>query len=439
MDEMTATDQLQNLWPNWLESRERSKEWEKWAQGKQELPAVPETATAEYVALQQKAITPWLGLVVQSLAQALDVEGFSREDEDDRLWRVWQANQMDRRQQSLYEAAITTGIAYVAVLRTNGNPEWRMHSSATMCAFYEQPDDDYPTYAVSAVPKPAWKKTRGWDVVLYDNRNVYLFDQTETNQPTLKENGIREHGLNVTPVVRYVNRLTVSGRAIGEVEPYTATAARIDQDVFDRLIVQRFGAWRTRTATGLVAPDTEAAQNKQDLQLKVSDILTSTSVDTKFGSLPETQLDGHLRAPIDSIKMLASVTQTPPQLLTSDISNISAEALVAIEASYNRKVEQRKRTFGESHEQSFNLSAQLVGVPVDPMSQVKWRDMESRSLSQTADAYGKLATSLSIPPQVLWDKIPVLTDQDRKKAKQLLEEGDALARLFIETANTPVV
>ena len=451
LEEVEAEAVARNLWVEWRDNREQSKTWQAWALGAQELPAVPDTATREYRALQEKSITPWLGLCVQSLAQALIVEGYRTAggDEDNQLWAIWQANQMDAKQTGIYEAAFTTGISYVAVLPTAmpgqrsrpmvedvAAPEWRPYSSAEMTAFYERAYDEWPVYALAAEPGPTWRQTQGaltrWHVTMFDDEAVYIFDQEHDGAPVLQD--IREHGMSVCPVVRYVNRQTITGRALGEVEPYTAVAARIDQDVFDRLIVQRFGSWRVRTATGLVTPETSDDQAKQELDLKVSDILVSDSPDTTFGSLPETRLDNHLRAPIEDVRMLAAVSQTPPTHLTGDLANISAEALAAIEAAYNRKVEARKVTFGEAHERAFALSAQIMGIDVDDEAQVRWRDMESRSMAQTADAFGKLAQTLQIPVEVLWDKLGFLTDQDRERARELRAQGDGLDAVIRELA-----
>ena len=455
LDEAEVAGLLKELWPEWLENRDQSKEWEDWALGRQKLPTIPDTATYEYRELQRKSITPWLGLLVQSLAQALDVEGYrTSTDDDSALWQVWQANGMDSKQTGLYEAALTTGVAYMTVLPTAtargrrplGMPEWRPYSSAEMTAFYESAFDEWPVYAVAAERAPRWQEREVgesvWRVTLFDATHVYFVTHSTRGTGWLSQlDDVRQHGLNRPPVIRYVNRQTITGRAIGEVEPYIAAASRIDQDVFDRLVVQRFGAWRVRYATGLVNPandqtlseeERKARLKEQELMLKAGDILTSDSPDTKFGDLPASEMDGHLKAAIEDIRMLASVSQTPPQLLTGDISNVSAEALAAIEASFNRKVEQRKQNFGESHEQAFALSASIMNIDVDPSAQVRWRDMESRSLAQTADALGKVAQMLEVPVEVLWDHLPFLTDQDRERALQQRQQMDAIGRLFAD-------
>lgn len=466
LEAVEAETRVRRLWPKWQENRDKSLEFQQWALGKQDLPTLPDSSPADYRELQKKAITPWLGLLVRAIGQALDCEGFTRSDtpvtgepDGPSMWGVWQANRMDSRQIGLYEAVLTTGVAYVAVLPTSaqrvpslrlsqGVPEWRTYSSAQMTAFYEHADDEWPRYAIAAEKIDDWQRPtleEAWRVVLFDDTHVYRMVQTAQNSPVMEGDPV-PHGMSRVPIVAYVNRRTIEGRVIGEIEPYIAAASRIDQDVFDRLMVQRFGAWRTKWATGVNPPppppktgdpdqdaaSVAAANRAQHMVLKVSDVLVSDSTETKFGTLEQTDLDAHLRAPLDSIRMLASVSQTPPVVFTGDISNISAEALAALDSSYNRKVEQLKRSLGESHEQVFNLSAVLMGIDPDYEAQVRWRDLEARSLSQMADAYGKLHQMLEIPVEILWDKIGLLDQQDVDRAHQLRSEGDALARLFAE-------
>lgn len=456
LDELEAAQLLQRLWPEWWDNRTRSKEWQDWALGRQPLPVVPDTATEEYQELQKKSVTPWLGLAVQSLAQALVVEGYRRTEnpEDNRLWGVWQANRMDRGQVGIYEAAMTTGITYVAVLPSDmprgsrvlerGMPEWRPYSSAKMTAFYDSPDDDWPTFAMSAEPLPKWRSRKegdNWRITLFDSESIYWFDMLSSDDPRkdtaphfvdARDHGIKIGGAGVVPVVRYVNRQTITGRAIGEIEPHIAAASRIDQDVLDRLIVQRFGAWRVRTATGLEKPETDEDKRASERKLRVEDILVSESKDTTFGSLPETQMDGHLRAAMTDIRMLATVMQLPPHFMTGDLVNVAADALAAVEASFNRKIDQRKESFGEAHEQAFSLSASILEMDPDDSAQVRWRDMEARALLQTANAYGILAEKLGIPVEVLWDKLDLLTDQDRTRSKELRANADLMGRFMAE-------
>src|SRR5690606_34025405 len=137
--------------------------------------------------------------------------------------------------------------------------------------------------------------------------------------------------------------------------------------------------------------------------------------DVQFGSLP----GGPLSPLIDSIDMsirhLAAVSQTPPHHLLGQIANLSAEALQAAETALSRKISEFRAAFGESWERVFRLAGELdgqSGAADDYMGEVLWRDMESRSLSQAADALGKLGEQLGIPKRGLWKRVPGVTQTE---------------------------
>src|SRR5690606_37791159 len=67
-------------------------------------------------------------------------------------------------------------------------------------------------------------------------------------------------------------------------------------------------------------------------------------------SLDATPLEGYIRSLDMSIRHMAAITQTPPHYLLGEIANLSAEALQAAETSLLRKVEEYRKSFGESWE-----------------------------------------------------------------------------------------
>lgn len=67
-------------------------------------------------------------------------------------------------------------------------------------------------------------------------------------------------------------------------------------------------------------------------------------------------------------------------------------------------------------------------------SQMLWKDTESRSLAQSADALGKLAQMLGVPFEMLWERIPGWTSKDTEDAKKILEEQRKADLLMQELA-----
>src|SRR5690606_9225349 len=135
------------------------------------------------------------------------------------------------------------------------------------------------------------------------------------------------------------------------------------------------------------------------------------------------------------VRGLAAVPQTPAHEMLGQMANLSAEALAAARASQTAKTDERKHTFGETWEQWLRLAAHMAGDAEsanDFEAQIRWKDTEIRSLSQAADALGKLAQMLSVPVELLWEKIPGFTQQDVETAKELIERGGGVDALLQE-------
>lgn len=428
--------------PAFLAERGRLDRIDRWARWHHDQPHAPRQATAEYQRIAERAQTPWLALVVTSVAQALYVEGYrrAREPEDAAPWGTWQQNGLDRRQIAVHRAALRYGEANVTVLPgedlTGPVPVIRGVSPRQMMTMWaDQADDDWPICALKAKPAKV-DDNLGWSLQLIDDTDVHYM-QADGGGSKVTYLDHKRHGAGVCPVVRFASELDLEGRTDGEVEPFISVAARIDQTTFDRLVVQRFSSWVVRTIAGMAKPDSPEEEAAKRLLLRVEDLLVAEDPDTKFGSLPATPLGGFIDARDADIRDLAAVTQTPPHHLLGQIANLSAEALAAAEASLSRKIEERKHSFGESWEQVLRLAAHVDGdveAAADFEAQVRWRDMESRSLAQSADALGKLAQMLQVPVEMLWEKIPGWTQQDVERAKDLAGQGGGFDQMLAELA-----
>ena len=140
------------------------------------------------------------------------------------------------------------------------------------------------------------------------------------------------------------------------------------------------------------------------MKLRVEDLLVSTSDKTKFGTLEAGPLGPQIEATDADLRLLSAITQTPPHHLLGLSSNLQAEALAAAEAGLQRKSFDFRTNAGEFHEQMARLAAMAEGDLVTAASwdlQVRWRDTESRSFAQAAQALGILAAQLKVPIEML--------------------------------------
>lgn len=447
MSPEAARDLVVRLYPEWKQNRTEVDRLDRWYRGEHDTPTMPKRRSKEFEELQARSVTPWLRLVVTSVAQSLFVDGFRRPGDSDPdpnqpptgtalSWQAWQANRMDARQITFHRAALAHGLSFARILPGEPFPVIEGYSARKMAAWYANPaNDEWPMWTLHG--ETLTSVDTGRKVVrmeLTDAEAMYMFDvEDDGGKITYLDDTV--HGTGVCPVVRWVNELDMDGRASGEVEPFIPMVKRIDQDTFDRLVVQRFGAWVVRYIAGLAEPDTDDEKRATKLRLSIEDLLVSEDPDTKFGTLSGTPLDGFIAAREADIRDLAAVTQTPPHHLLGQMANLSAEALAAAESSLTRKVGERQTSFGESHEQMLRHVSFLMGDMDGAVAwdaEVRWRDTESRSLAQAADALGKLAQMLNVPVALLWEKIPGFTQQDVERARAMAADGDVFARMFSE-------
>ena len=396
---------------------------------------VPKSARNEYRWLVDRSQVNILPLVIDTLAQSLYVDGWrGQSDEADPPgpWRVWQANRMDARQTAVHRSALAHGETYCVVMPGDTAPVLRPVGPADMYCLYEDPvNDEWPVAALECRPNGTWR----------------LYEPEYCHELVHGQNGFEYlhstvHGLGVTPVVRFVNRLDLTGRVVGEIEPLTKVQDQINATTFGLLMAQTYAAFRQRWATGMVTED-EDGNELPPPNVSVARILTSDSPDTKFGEFEATNLDGYIGSREASLRHAAIISQVPPHHLLGQMANLSAEALAAAEAGQMRKIAERQALFGESWEQVLRLAALLSGdraAADDTAAQVIWRDPESRSLGQYADALGKIAAQLQVPPQVLWEKLPGVTQTDVERWREeseaaMFADAKAQAAAFGMTGN----
>lgn len=449
-------------WAPYLRQRENAERCEQWVRGRQfsiderrgsdamassggvYMPDGRGTTT-EYADLVSRSPSNYAGLIVRTLSQMCFVDGVYRPGQPPnttlRSWLRWQENGMDARQIALNRAAFGQGISYVVALPGRSpltgevTSVWRGRNAISMAAFYEDAAaDEYPMFAIEArlqaVESPNGGVLDVWQVELYDEQNRYFLECEGAGEDVADWTFIsyEPHGSGVCPVVRYAPNMDLSGYAESEIEPVIPLLRRIDQDTFDRLIVQRFGAWKIRYATGLAKPATDEDARAQVALLKMGELLVSSEATSKFGTLEADDIKQFIAAKDADLQELSAILQMPPYQFLGLSSNLQSEALETAKDGLNKRTFEHKTVLGESHESLFRLAAKQAG-DIEEMRavdmQVRWRDVETRSLSSTADALAKLADSIGVPTEMLFEMIPGWTEIDVKRALGLIETGVA--------------
>lgn len=383
------------------------------------------------IALDSQAL--FLPLVLDTFAQTMKVENFfTGGGSQSTAWKHWQRNQMSARQTGIHRSALEYGEAYATVLPAvlpglPGDSERgaliQGVSPRQMVTYYGEPSA-WPEEAGASTEWPILAmEVRGSRIRLMDETHIYYVgarhtpgaqeqflwgDKSFINAANFDVIESREHGVGVTPVVRYRDRWLLDGEEqAGIIEPLISLQQRADRTAYEQGVAQYYAAFKQRYVIGW-APEDEL----QGARMKASDtwFIDADGGKTKVGQFDETDLTRYIDSRQATIRDLAAIGQVPAQSLGANaISNISADGLAAFEASKERKSAEIQTSLGESHEQTLRLAAWITGdrdAAEDFTSEVKWADHTARSFAQTVDGLTKMATMLGIPPELLVEDIP---------------------------------
>lgn len=400
-----------------------------YVRGRRGVPSVPEGAGDELTDLARMAVKNVLSLVRDAFAQNLSVVGFrsASEAENEDVWQSWQAQRLDARQAEAHRSAVTYGTSYAIA----ADGVVRLRTPRQLIAVYADPQvDAWPVYAFES-----WVDTSGQRPVrrgvLYDDEYAYplnlgfttkikgdlplmITPRYEDDAETLSE--AKPHGAKVCPVVRFVNARDAEDMVVGEVEPLIDEQRAINTVNFDRLVVSRFGAFPQKYAIGWAAPDSATLARASAARLMAFEDDT-----VKVGDFAQASVEPYNSILEEMLIHVAMEAQIPISAFGKMV-NLSADALAMAEAPHQRKLIEKRESFGESWEQLLRLLAEMDGTDVRDDAEVIWRDTEARSFAQVVDGIVKL-NSAGVPIETLLEDVPGWSQQRVDAARAAIRRG----------------
>lgn len=408
----------------------------------------------EYKGLAEVSRTGYADSIVTAVSQQIIVEDhrLTSSAESSKVFKeTWRPNGMPARQLAVHRGANALSESYVTTLpgtlpgTKKFLPVIRGESATKMLAFFDETTDEFAIYALWGDTERVADGRVRWRFRLYDDQDIFFFSSEEPAADALKFqfDGMMTHDTGIPPVHRFAPRLDLEGRAVGDIQRVLPVLRRLDQDVFDRMIVQRFASWKVRWATGLTKPQTPEDQAAAELALRVNDFLIGQGEKTRFGTLDASDLLQFIKAKDADERALSAISQVPAYQIAGTVENVSADGLAMMQAGLARHAEEIRVSFGQTWDQVQRTCAYMLAKNADSASErdeylniaqdyettTIWRDTEIRSLAHAADALGKLSTQLGIPPEVLWRRIPGWQKIDEDRARELLSESQMLLQL----------
>lgn len=421
------------------------------------FPAVPEhvrlvVEEAEYRVLMRQSVTNWPELITDSVDERLEVTGFkfgAGDQLDKSAWELWQRNNLDSDAGLIHQAALVCGRAFVIVWAGKDGPSIvPEHASTTVVAY------DVTTGERTAALR-RWFQDGYCYATLYLPDALYKYRSKAKTEsaPTSDQWEPREvegevwplnNPLEVVPVVEFAVNRSLGGYTLGtrldkpaaqsrefgsgagEYERVLPVVDRINTTTFSLLLAQLYASFPVRALIGepikyeeVKDEDGEPTGEEKALppfRIAVNRLVQLENPDAKLQQLPESDLENYIKSAEASIRHLAAITKTPPHYLLGEMVNLSADAIRAAEAGLVSKIYKHQRTLGESWEEVIRLALAVEGTAKledGQSAETLWKNPESRSMAERADAASKLKDLL--PAEAVWEAVLQATPQQVAK------------------------
>lgn len=415
--------------------------------------------TKAYRKLMDLAGANWPELIVDSVEERLEVQGvrFGDQKADDEAWEIWQDNGLDAESSVLHQGTLIGGRAYAIVWGDgSADPEPVVTiEHASMCIIEYEPGPARRR----RVGLRRWRDRGRWYANLYRPDGIYKFvavDKSEDVPASMDrwkrhevdgEDWPLENTLEEVNMVEFaINRSlrpSPFGTAAGEFERHLRHIDRINYKVFAGLVALTWSGFPLRgligdpieyevirDGDGEVITDDDGkpiTHMREPFDLVAAGVVQLENKDAKLVQLPEANVSNYSAE--EDIKQLGALTKTPPNYFLGDMANLSADAIRAAEAALVSKVRRHHRSLGEAWEDVIRLGLRVKN-PDDPRAgdsraEIIWRDPESRSLAERADAASKLA-GLELPWPVIGSYVLGMSPQEIARAEAGLAFQTAL-------------
>nr|WSW58509.1 phage portal protein [Streptomyces sp. NBC_00998] len=384
-----------------------------YAEGRPPMPHVPGVDPREVAAWMRDARTNWTSLVIDSPTERMGVDGFrlgkakggkSVKTADEDANRIWQENQMDADSDLVHYGAMSQRRAFVLVeTGEDGRPVLTHETPRQVAVEHEQGNrrrlaaglklwrDDWTgdTRATLWTPDTIHHFVTKSEAPAFGARTATLRQWDAWTVPN-SHDGVESNPLRLVPLVPFINRRNRRPEGFAEHEDVLSIQNRINLSLINLIAAMKYGAFRQRWAAGLeVDEDPVTGAKIQPFQLDIRKLWTTDNPEVKFGEFDATDLRPYIAAVESAVQDLAAISRTPPHYLLGQVVNVSGDALKAAETGLVSKVRDRQRNFGESWENVMRLAFRVLGDEQRANAydaETVWRDPESRTVAELADA-----------------------------------------------------
>lgn len=426
-------------------------------EGRQPLSYMHPQLLAEMGDRLRPVVVNWPRLVVDSLEERLDVEGFrlpEQDDADEEMQRVWQANDLDEWSQQGHLDAMVMRRSFVTVGTNEADESTPLVTVESPLQMFAEIDPR--TRQVAAAIKRFSSESPERDAAQYaDHVTIYLpnsthwFKRGKSAQGWIEEDR-DEHMLGEVPVSLLVNRprlLAPYGVSeLADVIPISDAACKIATDM---MVSAEFHAMPRRYALGFDEDDfkDEDGNRLSSWEVVAGRVWRSSKNARDDGVAVGQFAEAELRNFHETLKMLGQLVGQMGALTSQDIgfhtdNPASADAIRSAETRKIKRAERKQRPFGGGWERTNRLVNRFQTGDWDPVYrriETLWRDPATPTFAQKADAVVKLTQGDRpvIPVEAAWDDLGYSQGRQKRLRQMFDREATREVRAMLNESEKP--
>lgn len=415
------------------------KELNDYYEGNQRLSYMAPELLAELEETVRQVVINWPRLVVDSVEERLDVEGFrfpGQPAADEELWRIWQANDLDEQSQQGELDALAMKRAYVVVGTNETDPKTPLVTVESALDMYAEHDPR--TRRLRAAVK-RWEDGGTWHASLYLPNVTSWWLKEKGEWIPDPDHEADEHGLGELPVELLANRARLKipngVSELKDVIPLSDAACKIATDM---MVSAEYHATPRRVAFGFGEEDfVDEDGRKVSAFSRIIGRMWATEKNRKDDGadviqFPEAMLSNFHDTITALATVVASLAGLPPHFLGHSTDNpASADGIRSAETRLVKRCERKQRSAGGTWERVMRLVLLIRDGRSDPNArslETIWRDASTPTVAQKADAAVKLFSAKVIPLRTTREfmgfsqaQIERMEDQDESEAQDAMQ------------------
>ena len=380
--------------------------------GNHPMPEAVASARIAYWRLMRNARSNWMPLIVDAVAERLQVVGLrSGGSSDSGAWETWKSSHLDTAQDLVHHDMLALSRSFVMV-QPDGVAT--VESPREVVCEYEPGRLWEPVRALKAWHVGSKDDKPLWQANLYTPDALLKFQGTGDDPAVVEWKQVEEGETGGrVPITEFRNRMNTTGECRSEIDDVIDIQDRINTTLFHRLLASQFAAHKQKWATGLEIPDDPTTgEPVEPFKEAVDRLWVAEDPDVTFGQFEGTDLSPYISSVESDIQHLAAITRTPPHYLLGQSGAFpSGESLKSTETGLVAKSRRRQRFTDPSW-------TRVIELQTGRRVEIVWADPESRTEGELVDSLTKMAT-LGVPLKALWERYGASPEQQDDWERQL--------------------